>query len=147
VPYQILLGVGRFDPARANTHGRAGGNACADPTCDRDHPGHDHSSVFGTWSYTTDEPLALDALRESMRRLPGSIYRAKGVVHSADAPERRAVLQVVGRRVDISLEEEWGDRAPRTQIVAIGAVGTVDPNVLEASVTSCLSAPPAAGEQ
>ena len=147
VPYQILLGVGRFDPARpTTTHGHADGNACADPTCDHDHPGHDHaghdhSSVFSTWSYTTDEPLALDALRESMRRLPGSIYRAKGVVHSADAPERRAVLQVVGRRVDISLHEEWGDRAPRTQIVAIGAVGAVDPNALEATVTSCISAP------
>jgi G3E family GTPase len=144
VPYEVLLGVGRFDPARANTHGCGGANACADPTCDREHPGHDHSSVFGTWSYTTDEPLALDALRESMRRLPGSIYRAKGVVHSADAPERRAVLQVVGRRVDISLEEEWGDRAPRTQIVAIGAAGSIDVNLLEANFTSCISTPSAA---
>jgi hypothetical protein len=35
------------------------------------------------------------------RKLPGSAYRAKGVVYSSDAPQRRAVLQVVGRRVDI----------------------------------------------
>ena len=33
---------------------------------------------------------------------------------------RRAVLQVVGRRVDISLEDEWEERTPRTRIVAIG---------------------------
>lgn len=45
-----------------------------------------------------------------MRKLPGSIYRAKGVVYLTDAPQRRAVLQVVGRRVDISLQEEWTAR-------------------------------------
>jgi hypothetical protein len=36
------------------------------------------------------------------------------------------VLQVVGKRVDITLENERGDRTPRTQIVVIGARGTVD---------------------
>src|SRR5271157_2728481 len=54
VPYQILLGVGRFDPARAGFSYRE----------------HDHSKVFSTWSYETDKPLALEALRETMRRLP-----------------------------------------------------------------------------
>ena len=38
----------------------------------------------------------------------GSVYRAKGVLYTADSPERRAILQVVGRRVDISLGERWG---------------------------------------
>ena len=40
-----------------------------------------------------------------MRKLPGTIYRAKGVVYNVDAPQRRAVLQVVCRRVDILLQE------------------------------------------
>ena len=100
----------------------------------------DHSKVFSTWSYETNEPLRLEALREKLRKLPGSIYRAKGVVYSTDAPLRRAVLQVVGRRVDISIQEEWGQRAPRTQIVAIGAAGSIDASLLEATFTSCLSA-------
>ncbi len=143
MPYEILLGVGRFDPARATTDGHAGENGCTNLTCDHDHHGHDHSSVFSTWSYETDEPLALDALRDRMRRLPGSVYRAKGVVYSADAPQRRAVLQVVGRRVDISLHDEWGDRPPRTQIVAIVAAGAVDASQLEATLASCISAPAA----
>ena len=85
-----------------------------------------HTNTFSTWSYETDEPLSLETLREVARKLPASIYRCKGVIHSADEPARRAVLQVVGKRVDISIENEWGDRAPRTQIVAIGAHGTVD---------------------
>jgi len=135
VPYQILLGVGRFDPARAGLH-----SACVDG-----HHGHDHSKVFSTWSYETDQPLGLEALRETMRKLPGSIYRAKGVVYSTDAPRRRAVLQVVGRRVDITLQEEWGQRAPRTQIVAIGAAGSIDAGLLEKTFASCISAAAAAG--
>jgi G3E family GTPase len=139
VPYEVLLGVGRFDPARV-----PGSDACeygcSEPGCHDDDHTHDHSTVFSTWSYETDRPLALEALREGMRRLPGTVYRAKGVVYTTEAPQRRAVLQVVGRRVDISLEEDWGPRTPRTQIVAIGAAGGIDASQLEAIVTACVSA-------
>jgi G3E family GTPase len=145
VPYEILLGVGRFDPARAGLNTHAPQQSCADASCDHDNHGHnhqgqDHSKVFSTWSYETDQPLSLEALRETLRKLPGNVYRAKGVVHSADAPHRRAVLQVVGRRVDISIQEEWGQRAPRTQIVAIGAAGCIDTTLLEKTFASCISA-------
>ncbi|HME73059.1 MAG TPA: GTP-binding protein [Myxococcota bacterium] len=140
VPYEILLGVGSFDPARAGPNSHALEQGCTNPTCHDDHHGHDHSKVFSTWSYETDQPLALEALRETMRKLPGTVYRAKGVVYTTDAPQRRAVLQVVGRRVDISIQEEWGQRAPRTQIVAIGAAGSIDVSLLEKTLASCISA-------
>jgi G3E family GTPase len=130
VPYEILLGVGSFDPARAGLNSHAVEHNCTDPACNDDRHGHDHSKVFRTWSYETDQPLALEALRETMRKLPGTVYRAKGVVYSTDAPQRRAVLQVVGRRVDISLQDEWGGRTPRTQIVVIGAANGIDPVAL-----------------
>jgi G3E family GTPase len=144
VPYEILLGVGRFDPARAGLNPHPVEHGCTDPTCHDDdhgheHHGQDHSKVFSTWSYQTDQPLALEALRETLRKLPGTVYRAKGVVYTTDAPRRRAVLQVVGRRVDISLQDEWGQRAPRTQIVAIGAAGSIDASVLEQTFASCIS--------
>ena len=42
-----------------------------------------------------------------------------------DSPNRRAVLQVVCKRVDIPLESEWGDCPLFTRIVAIGAPGAV----------------------
>lgn len=141
VPYQILLGVGRFDPARVGNNANSGEQGCTDSTCHDDNHAHDHSKVFSTWSYETDQPLGLGALREKLRKLPGSIYRAKGVVYTTDAPQRRAVLQVVGRRVDISLQDEWGERAPRTRIVAIGAAGNIDATLLEQTFDSCLSAP------
>jgi G3E family GTPase len=139
VPYQILLGVGRFDPARADHNSHAVDN-CTDATCHDDNHAHDHSKVFSTWSYETEQPLALEALREKLRKLPSSVYRAKGVVYTTDAPQRRAVLQVVGRRVDISLQDEWGERARRTQIVAIGAHGSIDASLLEQTFASCISA-------
>ncbi len=149
VPYEILLGVGRFDPVRAALDAHAVEKSCSYPACRDDHHRHghngqNHSKVFSTWSYETDQPLALEALRETMRKLPGSIYRAKGVVYNTEAPHRRAVLQVVGRRVDISLQEEWGQRPPRTQIVAIGAVGSIDASLLEKTFASCISATVAA---
>jgi G3E family GTPase len=115
VPLEVLLGAGRFDPARMQLalNGRSNSH---------DH-GHDHDHVSGytTWSFESKEPLSLEAVREAASRLPAGIYRAKGVIETIEAPGRRAVLQVVGKRVDISLADEWGARNPRTQIVAIGS--------------------------
>ncbi len=72
---------------------------------------HIHATAFSSWSYETEQPLSLEALRNAASRLPASVYRAKGVVHRADEPERRAVLQVVGQRVDVEAAEE-GSSAP-----------------------------------
>jgi len=146
VPFEILLGVGRFDAVRAALNTQGTEEPCTDPAChdghhnhDHGHIGQNHSKVFSTWSYETDQPLALEVLREMLRKLPGTVYRAKGVVYNTDAPQRRAVLQVVGRRVDISFQEDWGERAPRTQIVAIGAAGSIDASLMEKTFASCIS--------
>ena len=139
VPYEILLGVGRFDAARAAGPANPHAPACTDDGCDDPNHRHDHSKVFSTWSYRTDQPLALQLLRDNLRKLPGSIYRAKGVIYSADAPGRRAVLQVVGRRVDISIADEWGNRVPGTQIVAIGAAGSIDASLMDGIFAACVA--------
>ena len=70
------------------------------------------------------------------RRLPDSVSRCKGVVYVADAPERRAVLQIVGRRTDVTLIDEWGERPRKTQIVAIGAPESIDGDVWVSRSTS-----------
>jgi G3E family GTPase len=141
VPLEILLSVGRFDPTQSDSDGQH--FDCADPHCWDEHHNHDHSAVFTTWSYEANQPLSLEALREAARKLPGNVYRAKGVVYTSDAPDRRAVLQVVGRRVDISVREKWDGRVPRTQIVVIGAADSIDANLLEEIFASCISAAPA----
>ena len=90
--------------------------------------------------YESDQPFSIEALREMVRReLPASIYRCKGIVYVADAPERRAVLQAVGRRVEVSLLDEWDGRTPRTQIVAIGAPGSIDADDLRKRFDACIS--------
>ena len=97
----------------------------------------DHAAAFSTWTYETDQPLSLAALRSAAARLPANIYRAKGIIYAADAHQRRAVLQLVGRRVDISLAEGWGGRTPRTQIVVIGAAGTLNEEALRTTLARC----------
>jgi G3E family GTPase len=148
VPLEILLSVGRFDPSRldgAPAHDQPYHPPdCDDPDCRHhvhDHP-HDHSQVFRTWSYETEEPLSLNALRETARKLPASIYRCKGVVHTAEEPGRRVILQVVGKRVDIAVAGEWNGREPQTRIVAIGAHNGVDGAVLREVFDKCLDATP-----
>ncbi len=139
VPLPVLLSVGRFDPAQLDANAHLEKGRCTDPNCRHEHHDHDHSKMFSTWSYETDRPLSLEALRETASKLPSNIYRAKGVIYTADAPERRAVLQVVGRRVDISLEDEWKGRPRRTQIVAIGAPGAIEKETLHHKFEQCLS--------
>ncbi len=137
VPLEVMLGAGRFDPAHQDAdqagHGNGGGHG------GRDTHGHDHDHVssYRTWSFESTDPMSLEALRETAARLPASIYRAKGVVHTAEAPERRTVLQVVGKRVDVSLADEWGARTPRTRIVAIGSPEGSDGVALSAALEEC----------
>ena len=133
VPLEILLSAGRFDPAQLDGK-QDHHHDCSDPHCGH----HDHAQTFSTWSYESDEPLSLEVLRETTKKLPASIYRCKGVIHSADAPTRRAVLQVVGKRVNLTLENEWGERPPRTQIVAIGVYGAMDGVALQERFDACV---------
>src|SRR5208337_3440506 len=79
VPLEILLSVGRFDPSQMNGDNMMT-TACADANCSHEH--HDHNpSTFSTWSFETDRPLSLEALRTAASKLPANIYRAKGVVY------------------------------------------------------------------
>jgi G3E family GTPase len=135
VPFEILLSVGRFDAERA------AGLRPREPRSSDEGQGHspDHARTFATWSYQTDQPLNLDALREKLRALPGDIYRLKGIVYAVDAPAQRLLLHVVGRRIDIAAGGDWGARTPCTKIVAIGRQGGIDDALLTAALNSCAS--------
>jgi len=116
VPLEILLAVGRFDPAQMALEGKNGENHH-----------HDTEQVFDTWSFVTERPLSLSDLRTMVRReLPASIYRCKGILYAADSPDKRFTLQTVGRRAEIIGLDDWGERTPRTQIVAIGAPDSIE---------------------
>ena len=128
VPYSVLLGVG---PAEAAATGR---------DVDGDSDPHASAAMFASWTYETDLPLSATALQHAMRRLPGSIFRVKGIVNAAETPTLRTVLQVVGRRVDIAVADDWGERPPTTRIVAICAAGELDAEELRRTFEGCLAA-------
>ena len=130
VPLEVLLAVGRFDPAVAVSQ-REDGNYRQKNVA--------HSSMFESWSFESDRPFALEALREMVRReLPASVYRCKGIVYTDDNPDKRLSLQIVGRRTDIYELGGWGERTPSTRIVAIGSPKKIDPDSLTALFESCI---------
>ena len=138
VPLEILLSVGRFDPAQLD-YGDfpvSGEELCA---CNGHDRCDDHTQSFSTWSYETNSPLSLAALRETAGRLPANVYRCKGVIYSADTPEHRVILQVVGKRIDITLSHEWGERQPCTRLIAIGEHGAMNDEVLRQTFDRCLA--------
>jgi G3E family GTPase len=132
VPLEILLSVGRFDPSRLDgapsPDQRDHSRACEDAECgDHGHDDrHDHSQGFRSWTYETDRPLSMKALRQSVSTLSASVYRCKGVIHTIEEPDRRVILQAVGKRVDLTVGEEWDGRESQTHIVVIGAGDAMD---------------------
>ncbi|GAB5469943.1 MAG: GTP-binding protein [Rhodospirillales bacterium] len=133
VPLEILLAVGRFDPAKVKAQRQ-------DPDA-HDHEHHHGQetarSMFQTWSYESDRPFSLERLRQMVRReLPASVYRCKGIVFTSESPDKRFALQVVGRRTEVYELDEWGERPRRSQIVAIGTL--VDELDLSDRFAACL---------
>jgi G3E family GTPase len=136
VPLEILLAVGRFDPANMVRLT----NEINFELGDLAHKPHSAGEMFETWSFETDRPLSLKRLREMVRRdLPASVYRCKGIFYSFEEPEKRITLQIVGRRTEINELDEWGERIPHTKIVAIGSSNEIEPDLLTALFESCIS--------
>ncbi|MDX1417335.1 MAG: GTP-binding protein [Candidatus Promineifilaceae bacterium] len=136
VPLEILLAVGRFDPQNVANLRQEVSTMHSDTM-------HQHDAlheVFDTWSYRSERPFSLTALREMVRKeLPASIYRCKGIVFTADLPATRVAIQTVGRRTEISELDEWGQDVPLSQIVAIGAPGCDDAAKLTTMFESCIA--------
>jgi len=154
-PLELLLGVGNFSPDRLvnrtalDIHVHPEGETHAHDHHahdDHDHEHHadhahrhtDHSLLFSTWLYESAAPLNFKALRRTVEKLPHPIFRAKGFIR-LDAPaNRRALLQMVGSRVRLTLGELWAaDETPRTQLVFIGEPGSLDPAELQERFDRC----------
>ena len=151
VPLDLVLGVGTYDLRRfsgksgLDVHVHADGEAH-----DHDHVHgsedehhhehsheHDHALVFNTWSYTTDKPLSHQAVRQAVKTLPATIYRAKGFVHLYEIPDRKGIVHVVGQRARLIIGEPWGDEKPGTQLVFIGEYGGIDDCELQSRFDAC----------
>lgn len=157
VPLELVLGVGMYAPERLqrraerdvhvhgvdeeHDHEHSDEHHYDDDEAEHHHHEHsDHTLVFSTWSWTTDRPLSLKALRGMFEELPNTIYRAKGIVQLHDMPDNRWILQMVGKSASLTLADVWGDGPPRTQIVMIGSHGGLDVGALRRQLEACIVA-------
>jgi len=132
-PLELLLGVG--SPASQALLEPQEPSAL--PNAHRHAELHDHGSAFSTVSYVTLEPISLERLREAATELPPSVFRAKGIVYLDERPDCRVILQVVGRRAELSLGEPWGEVRPATSLVFIGRRGSLDAGSLASTLDAC----------
>ncbi len=138
VPLALVLGVGLFAPEHLDA--RAARDVHVhEALSDDGHTHTDHALVFDTWSYVDDRPLDFKSLRDAIKALPTDIFRAKGVLYFKDAPQRRGLLHVVGKRVRLTVGEAWGDGVPRSQLVVIGTAGSIDAADLQRRLDACLA--------
>ncbi len=138
VPLEILLAVGRFDPANKARQE----NDIKIESLNAAQGHHSAGEMFETWSFDTEMPLSLERLKEMVRReLPATVYRCKGIIYSAENPGKRVTLQIVGRRTEINVLDDWGERIPVTKIVAIGSSEEIDSDLLTKLFQSCIVQP------
>jgi G3E family GTPase len=130
LPMDVLFGPG--ERRRAPRH-------LADSSGHGQHAAHRHDpdSRFESWSWTGDEPIALEAFRRWVKQLPATIVRGKGVLHLAEHPGREAVFQLVGKRSTIELGRPCDARAA-SALVMIGARGAMTASTLDSALRDCL---------
>ena len=107
----------------------------------------EHDSLFAAWRLASALPLDGVALRRVLAALPPAVLRAKGIVSLAEAPGRRFVLQLVGRRwsLEPEVKSDGAALAGLSEVVAIGLAGQLDMDQLQALFAPALAAglPPA----
>ena len=75
------------------------------------------ANSFRSWSYCWPEPVDRQALLEVLQ--DATVLRGKGIVRFSDSPDRRSVVHLVGKRVDITDTGPWSD-TEESQLVLLG---------------------------
>ncbi len=138
VPLELILNVGQFDVQRLASRAPQEVHVHAEGE-HHEHEHTDHSLIFETWSWQSDQPLSTKALKRMVDSLPETIYRAKGIFYFVESPDQRGVLQVVGQRASLTFDEPWGNETPHSQLVVIGAHGGIDAHELQQRMDACLA--------
>jgi G3E family GTPase len=74
---------------------------------------------FRSWSYSWPKPVDRAALMAMLSETSGDILRAKGIVRFTDSADRRSIIHMIGRRIDISEDGPWSDDA-ESRLVLLG---------------------------
>lgn len=127
VPVSMLLGVGRYRITLDTVH----------DVLPHNHHSHNHGAEFMSWSYSSEHPLSIRLVRETLKQLPVTIMRAKGLVYIAEAPDRRVIMHIVGRRISLTMGDAWGSESPRTQIVVISTPNGINCELMNMQFDAC----------
>ena len=136
VSLELLLGLslhsepsGFMDTGTGEVHGH------------EHHQHADHALSYASYSWQHGEPLGFEAAYRTFQSLPASVFRCKGILHIREAPDKRVILQMTGKRVTLAKGEPWNEMTPSSRIVAIGATGELDRQELDECFNACLSKP------
>jgi G3E family GTPase len=135
VPLAFILSVAAYSPERLAELNLGEIHVHDIGDLNHEHPGH--TTVFHTWSYSSDQPLAFGAVCEIIRTIPTNIIRAKGWLYFSEVPERRGIFQLAGKRVSLSLGREWGAVKPKNQVAFISTSEEIDTEDLQLRFDSC----------
>lgn len=133
----LVLGVAAFDSALGSARDELEVHVHEVGEPAHEHHDHDHLTEFWTWAFRSQRPLSAKRLRKAVNELPAGVVRAKGTVQLASHPEQRAVMHVVGRRAELSLDAPWGPQTPSTGLVLIGSGEPLPPHELEQLFRAC----------
>ena len=128
VPLELLLGLGS-GRAESGTDEPAGSERGT------------HDELFSTWTWTSSRPLSHVPIRSVLGSLPSAVYRAKGFLYLAEAPEQRVVAHVVGRRVDVRPLGSWNGAPPCSELVFISLDDGVDAAEIRSRLAATVAAP------
>ncbi|CAD5969286.1 Putative metal chaperone YciC [Planktothrix tepida] len=111
---------------------------------DHDHKHHHHhhsnhleNDGFTSLSFQSDQPLSLRKFQYFLdNQLPGSVFRAKGILWFDESPKRH-IFHLSGKRFSID-DDEWKGE-PKTQLVLIGQ--GLDHETLQTQLNNCLCLP------
>jgi G3E family GTPase len=138
IPLEAFLGIGTYNPQTAfgiTGHGVHVHGMNENP----DHDHSDHSLVFGTWNWHSDEPLLIAEIRRALDELPKDIFRVKGILYLREIPDKQVVLQMVGKRVSLTEGDAWGSEKPYSEVVLIGEHENMDTAALTAAFERSLA--------
>jgi len=128
VPMELIFGAGELSRVTAQTTGS-----------NHQHDRTDHGKSFASYTWSDDRALAFQPTYQAFKTLPLSVFRAKGILHLKDVDNKRVILQMVGKRVNLTKGEPWGDTRPHSQIVVIGPHGGVNEQELNELFRSCIA--------
>jgi len=97
-----------------------------------------HANIFDSQTITIEEPLSKPLFENVIPDIISSVYRAKGVLHFGENPDKRFIFQAVNGEYELRSESEWHDVIPKSTLVFIGYEGQIRDLEIEERFHTCI---------